>query len=500
MRRRLETAFDTMTMPDSCVQRIEQQLTIRLAAKKDGNYVQTVTVKRRSPLFPVLAAAACMVLVMTAAFHLPGNREEKILDMELTGPEQVATNQQTLPTEAAVTPEGYYQLVTDLSVAQVEQYAEDVKEEILSENWSALSTRLHYPIKIEEEEITNWKEFTDLTAAHKINPEFVAGIQREDCRELFCNWQGISMGDFGQVWFNQVTEEDGWTGLKITALNGLLLPDYNFDYEVLEDGSVAMTRYTGEASAFTVPSSIGGRHITVLGANGFAGCDFLEAVHICDGLVSVEDNAFSQCGSLREVHIAKTVEKIGHAAFSDCPNLTAVYFYGDAPAAGNYVFDLSPDATVYYLEGTLGWEDTWEGRPTKTFGVNYRNHPDLQLFYELYYPTVAGVIGRDLTEFQTEVQRLGYSFYILDNVFDIFPDNNPDSSVSIHGVLTGQEGNQKIETLQYFHIGKDYQDRVVSCGLDAEIVEYALRPVGDMEGILTTSITEMEEYVWSALK
>ena len=70
----------------------------------------------------------------------------------------------------------------------------------------------------------------------------------------------------------------------------------------------------------------------------------------------------------------------------------------------------------------------------------------------------------------------------------------------IHGVLTGQEGNQKIETLQYFHIGKDYQDRVVSCRLDAEVVEYALRPAGDMEGILTTSITEMEEYVWSALK
>ena len=363
---------------------------------------------------------------------------------------------------------------------------------------------LHYPIMLQETEIESGKAFTDLVAAHKINPEFVAGIQREDCREMFCNWKGISMGDYGQVWFAHITEESGWTGLKITALNGLLLPEYNFDYEVLEDGSVVLTRYTGPDTGFSVPSSVGGRNITVIGGSdtdhrGVADCDHLKEVYTYSNLVTIGDDAFAACGSLEKVVVSSSVEKIGSGAFRNCPNLETVYFQGDAPDTGSDIFASSPNVTVYYHAGTKGWGDTWQGRPTKAY-IDYWNHEDLQLFYELFFPTVVGTIGRDLIEFQTEAQRLGYSFYILEDAFDIFPDNNPDSSVSIHGVLTGQEGNQKIETLQYFHIGKDYQDRVVSCRLDAEVVEYALRPAGDMEGILTTSITEMEEYVWSALK
>ena len=64
-----------------------------------------------------------------------------------------------------------------------------------------------------------------------------------------------------------------------------------------------------------------------------------------------------------DVTIPNSVTTIGNWAFWNCSGLTSVYFQGNAPIAGFSMFEQAPLAKVYYLPGTLGWGETFAGRP-----------------------------------------------------------------------------------------------------------------------------------------
>jgi len=88
-----------------------------------------------------------------------------------------------------------------------------VREAFLARDWAALSEYIAYPITVGEvcyEDAAAFRtgDFSDL------NQAFYDALEAERCRELFCNWQGILLGD-GQVWIG----EDGAGELKVTAIN-----------------------------------------------------------------------------------------------------------------------------------------------------------------------------------------------------------------------------------------------------------------------------------------
>ncbi len=89
----------------------------------------------------------------------------------------------------------------------------------------------------------------------------------------------------------------------------------------------------------------------------------LTNVTILDSVTSVGIEAFAYCDNLNTVTIGNRVTNIGDLAFYQSSRLTKVYFSGDAPAADSSVFPFDP-ATIYYLPGTLGWSNTFAGRPT----------------------------------------------------------------------------------------------------------------------------------------
>lgn len=56
-----------------------------------------------------------------------------------------------------------------------------------------------------------------------LNENFLTAIENEDCVEMFCNYEGIMIGESGQIWIGEVLNADfSSQGLKITAINGLL--------------------------------------------------------------------------------------------------------------------------------------------------------------------------------------------------------------------------------------------------------------------------------------
>lgn len=181
-----------------------------------------------------------------------------------------------------------------------------------------------------------------------------------------------------------------------------------YTYIVTDNNEAAIIYYDGDNANVSIPSTLGGYPVAVIGddvfemcdslktvtipnsvksiGNGaFCGCEILKSVTIGSSVVTIGDGAFSACIALPSVIIPNSVTSIGDEAFSDCTALTSitigssvanignraftqcgslavVLFTGNAPTAGNLVFDGTP-ATLYYFPDTEGWSSSFANRP-----------------------------------------------------------------------------------------------------------------------------------------
>lgn len=98
----------------------------------------------------------------------------------------------------------------------------------------------------------------------------------------------------------------------------------DYEYEVLDDGTVSITKYNGSDINVTIPSKIDGVSVTVIGINAFSYNKKIESVIIPNGVVRIEYHAFAKCTNLLSVDISDSVISIGKTAFSECTNLLNV--------------------------------------------------------------------------------------------------------------------------------------------------------------------------------
>ena len=121
--------------------------------------------------------------------------------------------------------DGYYSVATNISRADVESYAAQVRQQFLEHDWSAISSEISYPITISDITYNNSTDFLEASDSFDSNLDeaFFSALEEEDCAEIFCNWQGIMLGETGQVWISEVLDAEFHSqGLKIIAVNGLL--------------------------------------------------------------------------------------------------------------------------------------------------------------------------------------------------------------------------------------------------------------------------------------
>ena len=74
----------------------------------------------------------------------------------------------------------------------------------------------------------------------------------------------------------------------------------------------------------TIPSRLGGRPVTIIGAGSFCDCSGLTSVTIPKGVTIIGQNAFSGCSGLTSVTIPDSVTSIMGSAFEGCSGLTNV--------------------------------------------------------------------------------------------------------------------------------------------------------------------------------
>ena len=105
------------------------------------------------------------------------------------------------------------------------------------------------------------------------------------------------------------------------------------DYDEVVDGNITYHVYDDHAEVAEVDSSttsatikekVGGKNVTVIGANAFNSCKSLTAVNIPATVTTIENSAFWGCSALTEVTIPKNVTSIDKDAFKKCDKLKTV--------------------------------------------------------------------------------------------------------------------------------------------------------------------------------
>ncbi len=98
-------------------------------------------------------------------------------------------------------------------------------------------------------------------------------------------------------------------------------PASPFRYTV-ENGEATLIAYIADGTAtVTVPATLGGRPVTRIGDNAFAGSE-IERINLPATVTVIGWFAFAGCHDLTAITLPASVERIDYGAFDGCPNLT----------------------------------------------------------------------------------------------------------------------------------------------------------------------------------
>ena len=98
---------------------------------------------------------------------------------------------------------------------------------------------------------------------------------------------------------------------------GSVEEDYNFT--VNEDGNtVTITKWLGSDSDVTVPETLDGKTVTVIGTWAFAQIESITKVTLPDTVTEIGDSAFNGCTALTDVVLQAGLKTIGSTAFGSC--------------------------------------------------------------------------------------------------------------------------------------------------------------------------------------
>lgn len=138
------------------------------------------------------------------------------------------------------------------------------------------------------------------------------------------------------------------------------LTNDGFKYIELEDDTIAILSYTGDATDLVIPEEIAGKKVTSIYVNAFSGntqtsitlpqtitnigfgafygCSNLTSINLPEGITSIGSNAFYKCSSLTSITLPTTVTTIESQAFLGCSSLTSVELPENVTSVENSAF------------------------------------------------------------------------------------------------------------------------------------------------------------------
>ncbi|MBR6028794.1 MAG: leucine-rich repeat domain-containing protein [Clostridia bacterium] len=264
--------------------------------------------------------------------------------------------------------------------------------------------------------------------------------------------------------------------LRALALAALLLALFGLcaadDAEVLESGSWQYTlnengeavtaRYLGDETEVTVPASLDGHPVAVIGQGTFGSVSFpqvdktIRKITLSEGIREIDDDSFFSCQALEEVVLPESLTCIGKAPFQWCERLGRV----NLPGSLTFIDDLAFYGTALR---EISLPASLQGMGSNPFAhcgalTDIRVAPDHPV-----YETVDGVL------FEKESRRLVCYPGGLDAARYEIPDGTPAlggdcfygarfSTLVIPDSLTVIEGNpfQQCASLAAFDIPRSH--------------------------------------------
>ena len=140
----------------------------------------------------------------------------------------------------------------------------------------------------------------------------------------------------------------GILGISLSALgeenNTSSFTSGEYEYQILEDGSACITKFTGEENKVVVPTELDGKKVTSIGANAFSNSKFTTA-EIPEGIISIGVGAFSNCKNLTRINIPVTVSVIEANPFRNSSMLVTIEVPSNHP-----IFEII-DGVLFTKEG-----------------------------------------------------------------------------------------------------------------------------------------------------
>ena len=221
----------------------------------------------------------------------------------------------------------------------------------------------------------------------------------------------------------------------------------DYQYALLDDGTIEITKYNGSADHLAIPAKIAGKTVTSIRYSAFYSCDSLTSVSIPDsveqigtnlfvgcsklktisvspdhpyfatidgvlfrkadkalisypagiksstytipqGIASIGDSAFFACSSLTSVSVPDSVTSIGDEAFALCSSLTSVSIPDSVTSIGDLAFRFCDSLTSVSIPDSveqIGTNPFADCSALKTISVSPEH---------LYFATIDGVLFR----------------------------------------------------------------------------------------------------------
>lgn len=140
--------------------------------------------------------------------------------------------------------------------------------------------------------------------------------------------------------------------VSVLSVNAETLTSGDYEYSILADNTVKIKKYIGDEAEVTIPSSIDGKTVTIIGRFAFNENENLLNAVIPDSVKIIDDIAFTGCKALTNVTIPNGVTEIGYQTFKDCTSLSNIILPNSITNIGDEAF-----LNTEYYNNTKNWEN-----------------------------------------------------------------------------------------------------------------------------------------------